>query len=103
VRLFSLRSIVLGSLLLSGIYAQAADKLVQVCVRDEHGAAISEAHIQVQGGPAESAQSGDDGCASVHASPTSSVEVTKTGMARSVQQVGEGGHVTVVMRTAGSN
>jgi hypothetical protein len=91
----------LAGLLLTGVHGRAQDRLVQVCVRDERGMAISDARVQAQGGAAESALTGSDGCASVHASPKSSVEVTKSGYARAVQDVGESGHVTVVIR--GSN
>lgn len=100
MQLLLLRSIALAGSLLTGVHGRAQDRLVQVCVRDERGATIADARVQAQTGAAESALTGSDGCASVHASPRSSVEVTKSGFARAVQDVGESGHVNVVIRAS---
>ncbi len=41
------------AVLFGGSFACAEDRLVQVCVRDEHDNAIADARVQVQGGSSQ--------------------------------------------------
>jgi outer membrane receptor protein involved in Fe transport len=89
--------------LLSGaLSANAAQRPVQICVHDEQGNDLANARVQVQGGSSQAATTDDSGCASLQAEPRATVEVTRDGFSRVVQGVGESGHVTVVMRVAGT-
>src|ERR1700722_10287455 len=89
-------------LLFSGLLAHAAQRPVQICVHDEQGNDLANARVQVQGGSSQAATTDDSGCASLQAEPRATVEVTRDGFSRVVQGVGESGHVTVVMRVAGT-
>src|SRR3984885_14665282 len=89
-------------LLFGGLLAHAAQRTVQVCVRDEQGNDIVKARVQVQGGSSQSATTDDSGCANLQAEPLATVEVSRDGFSRVVQGLGESGRVTVVMRVTGS-
>jgi outer membrane receptor protein involved in Fe transport len=53
-------------------------------------------------GDSEFATTDDGGCANLQVEPLAVVEVTRDGFSRVVRGLGEGGHVKVVMRVAGS-
>lgn len=92
----------LGALGFYGSFAFAEERPVQVCVRDERGAAIADARVQVQGGSAQSGVTAEDGCVMLSVGQAKTVEATKEGFDRKVQGVGEGGRVVVVLRVAGA-
>ena len=92
----------LGCLVFGGSFGLAEDRSVQVCVRDEQGASISDARVQVQGGSSQGGTTDQSGCVTLRAAPRSTVEVTKTGYSTVVQGVGESTLVVVVMRVAGT-
>jgi outer membrane receptor protein involved in Fe transport len=105
VRLFLLRFTILAVVGLSfgDSLARAEDRSVQVCVRDEQGAAITDARVQVQGGSSQSGTTEQSGCVTLRAAARSTIEVTKSGYSSVVQGVGESTLVNVVMRVAGAS
>ena len=92
-----------AGLFLSGSLMRAQERAVQVCVRDEQGAAVSDARVQVQGGSSQAATTDQSGCVNLRAGPRATVEVTKTGFDRVVQGFGDASQVTVVLRVTGTS
>jgi outer membrane receptor protein involved in Fe transport len=105
VRLFLLRFTILAVVGLSfgDSLARAEDRSVQVCVRDEQGAAVADARVQVQGGSSQAGTTEQSGCVTLRAAPRSTIEVTKSGYSSVVQGVGQSTLVNVVMRVAGAS
>src|SRR5690242_18674172 len=94
-----IRPVILAALCLAAISlpAYAAGRNVQVCVRDERGAAISGARIEIQ---TEQASSDASGCASVAAAVGETIRIAHDGFADVVQRLGNDARLTVVMRVA---
>jgi outer membrane receptor protein involved in Fe transport len=92
----------MSCVLFGGLIARATTRTVQICVLDEQGNEIVNARVQVQGASSPSATTDGHGCADLQVEPPATVEVTRNGFSRTVQTLGESGHVTVVMRLAGA-
>lgn len=74
-----------------------AQRKVQVCVQDEHGAALSGARIDAQ---AQQVTSDASGCASIAAAAGTTIRVIHDGFAEVVERIGSNAPLTVVMRVA---
>lgn len=80
--------------------AFAAGHTVQVCVRDERGAAITGALVQVHAASPQKVIGDVSGCASVEVQPGTRVEITHAGFADVAESIGDQTQLTVVMRVA---
>jgi outer membrane receptor protein involved in Fe transport len=100
----SIRSIALGAACLSGLLSVSfAQRNVQVCVKDERGAAIPDALVQVRSNPSQRGLGGADGCVSILAGAGAKVQITHAGFVDVTESVGDHTQLAVVMRVAGAS
>ena len=97
-------AILVGLLLLGWLPLLAAERTVQVCVRDQHGDAIVGAQVRVQTDPARTVVTDASGCVqvSVEAGAQAKVEVERTGFSSVVQPISDGSELTVVLAVKGA-
>ena len=104
MRLSAKCAVLVALLLLGWLPLLAAERTVQVCVRDQHGDAIVGAQVRVQTDPARTVVTDASGCVqvSVEAGAQAKVEVERTGFSSVVQAIGDGSELTVVLVVKGA-
>jgi outer membrane receptor protein involved in Fe transport len=99
-----LRSVflILAFCLLDAVPARAVARLVQVCVRDEHGTAIAGARVQLLGDGTQTVVTDKAGCVTMSVAGQASLEITRDGFSRTVWALGDASQLVAVMRVAGA-
>ncbi len=74
----------------------AASRAVQVCVRDQSGAAIAGASISVASS-AQRFETGSDGCATFDVMPGKAIKISRTGFTNAAESIGDTARLTVTL------
>lgn len=89
------------SLSFGGPLANAADRPVQVCVRDQDGRAITDATIELENKPPQPVAFDSQGCATLIISADARVRVTRAGFTSVSRTLAPGAKQTIVLAVAG--
>ena len=84
------------------LQALAVEHPIQICVQDERGLPIVDAHVRILGNSLQNVISDAVGCATVIAEKRTTVEITKDGFDRVVRAIVDEGKLVVQMRVAGA-
>lgn len=75
----------------------AASHAVRVCVRDQSGGVLVDAHLSVVGNAQKGATTGADGCSAIEVNSGDKIQISHAGFRSTTQAIGEGSPLFVVL------